>query len=343
MTSRHVCQFVPPQIVANLARATAVDGLDPSAAQRTAVASDKIRQLRRYTTNASLATLTPPQPGKADRQVFDNLHTWEVDVQSVRAEGDQPVPGENVNAAYDALGATRDFFREILGRDSIDNMGSTLIGNVNFGADYANAFWDGTRMVFGNGDNVVFKDFTTDLDVPGHELSHGVTQYTAGLEYTDQPGALNESFSDVFGVCVDQYVCKQDAGEHNWLIGDKVMAEGMYGEAIRSMAHPGTAYDNKVMGKDKQPDSMAGYVAAGDPHLNSGIPNRAFFLAAINLGSFAAAKIWYAALQNLWPKAQFTDAAYVCAEMARTLARDGVVPRQAPQTVRAAFHEVGIG
>jgi Zn-dependent metalloprotease len=342
MTDTHLCHFVPPHIVDRLARSTAVEGLDPSAHQRTAVVSEKLRQQRRYATNASLATLTPAQPGKADRQVYDDQNTWDFDVKLVRGEGDQPAQGANVNAAYDALGATRQFYKEVLGRDSIDNMGSTLIANVNFGQLYDNAFWDGTRMVFGNGDNIIFRDFTSDLDVPGHELTHGVTQYTAGLEYTDQPGALNESFSDVFGVCIDQYISKQDAGEHNWLIGDQVMAEGMYGEAIRSMAHPGTAYDNQLMGKDPQADTMAGYVPGGDPHVNSGIPNRAFYLAAVNLGSFAAAKIWYAALQNLWPKAQFTDAAYVCSEMARILARDGVVPRQAPQTVRAAFHEVGV-
>jgi Zn-dependent metalloprotease len=87
---------------------------------------------------------------------------------------------------------------------------------------------------------------------------------------------------------------------------------------------------------------MAGYVPGGDPHLNSGIPNRAFYLTAIELGTFPSAKIWYAALQTLGPNAQFADCARQCAEMARILAREGTVPRHAPQTVRAAFHQVGI-
>jgi Zn-dependent metalloprotease len=342
MSRRHICFFVPPHIVDHMAKATAADGLEPGAAQRTAVASDKLRQQRRYATNASLATLTPPQPGKADRQVYDDKNQWDYDVQLVRGEGDQPVTGATANAAYDALGATRSFYKEVLGRDSIDNVGSTLVADVNFGELYDNAFWDGQRMVFGNGDNIIFKDFTGDVDVPGHELTHGVTQYTAGLQYTDQPGALNEAFSDIFGSCVDMYANNRDAGEHNWLIGEDVMADGLYGEAIRSMSHPGTAYDNSLMGHDPQPDSMAGYVPGGDPHLNSGIINRTFYLTALDLGAFPAAKIWYAALQNLWPTAQFADAAHVCGEMARILARDGVVARQAPQTVRAAFHEVGI-
>jgi Zn-dependent metalloprotease len=342
MITRHLCHFIPPHVVEHMAKKTAADGLEPGTVQRTAVASEKLRQQRRYATNASLATLTPAQPGKSDRKVYDDLNQLNVDVSLIRCESEPIVDGANANAAYEALGATRAFYQEILGRDSIDNVGSTLVANVNFGTKYDNAFWDGERMVFGNGDNVIFKDFTGDVDVPGHELTHGVTQYTAGLQYTDQPGALNEAFSDIFGSCVDQYAHQRDAGEHNWLIGEDVMADGLYGEAIRSMSHPGTAYDNAVMGHDPQPGSMAGYVAGGDPHVNSGIINRAFYLTATDLGTFPAAKVWYATLQNLWPTAQFADAAHVCGEMARILARDGVVARQAPQTVRAAFHEVGV-
>ncbi|MEV6350770.1 M4 family metallopeptidase [Actinoplanes sp. NPDC051851] len=337
-----VCFYVPAHIIDHIARNARQLGMDPDAAQRTAVASSAVRQQRRLQTTTSLDALTPPRPGKGDRQIYDDQNTWNTGVQPVRGEGDQPTPGANVNAAYDGLGATRDFYRELLGRDSIDNAGLTLLGDVNFGEKYDNAFWDGTRMVFGNGDDVIFKDFTGDVDVCAHELTHGVTQYTAGLVYTDQPGAMNEAFSDIFGACVDQYVHKLDAGEHNWLIGEGVMADQLYGEAIRSMAHPGTAYDNPVLGKDPQAAQMSQYVPGGDPHINSGIVNRAFYLTAIELGTFPAAKIWYATLQNLWPQAQFSDCAYVCAEQARILARDAKVGRNAPQTVRAAFREVGI-
>ena len=158
-------------------------------------------------------------------------------------------------------------------------------------------------MVFGNGDNTVFQDFTNDVDVPGHELTHGVTQYTAGLDYTDQPGALNEATSDIFGACIDARVKGEDAGSFNWLIGEDVMAPQLYGEAIRSMAYPGTAYDDPVLGTDPQPATMSGHVPGGDPHLNSGIINRWFYLMAIDLGMDEAAVIWYATLQNLWPTA----------------------------------------
>jgi Zn-dependent metalloprotease len=342
MATAHRCTYIPQHITDRLAKNARGLGLDADAARQSSVASQSLRQQRVGVASDTLQALRPATPGKGDRQIYDDGHQWTVDVTGVRGESDPPTADANVNAAYDALGATRDFYREILGRDSIDNAGLPLVANVNFGVQYDNAFWDGNRMVFGNGDNVIFKDFTGDVDVPGHELTHGVTQYTAGLQYKDQPGALNEAFSDIFGCCIDQYTHRLDAGNFNWLIGEQVMADGMYGEAIRSIAHPGTAYDNPVLGKDPQPGHMSGYVAGGDPHVNSGIVNRAFYLTAIDLGSFPAAKIWYATLQNLWPTATFADAAHVCAEMARTLARDGIVARQAPQTVRAAFHEVGI-
>jgi Zn-dependent metalloprotease len=337
-----LCYYVPNHIIDHIAKNARQLGIDPEPAQRTAVASLAQRQERRLAATATLAALTQSQAGKGDRRIFDDRNEWAVGDNLVRGEGDPEVDQVNVNAAYDGLGATREFYREILGRDSMDNAGLTLLGHVNFGVQYDNAFWDGTQMVFGNGDNTIFQDFTRDVDVCAHELSHGVTQYTAGLIYTDQPGALNESFSDIFGSCVDQYVHKLDAGEHNWLIGEDLMAEQMYGEAIRSMAHPGTAYDNPVLGKDPQAASMSGYVGGGDPHVNSGIVNRAFYLTAVELGTFPAARVWYQTLVNLWPNAQFADCAYVCAEQARILARDGKVGRNAAQCVRSAFREVGI-
>lgn len=290
----------------------------------------------------AVAGLTIPAPGTHARLIYDDQNQWNFDVVDVRNEGDPAVAQQNANLAYDALGATLEFYRNVLGWNSIDNLGLNLVANVNYRVKFDNAFWDGTRMVFGNGDNMIFQDFTGDIDVPGHELTHGVTQYTAGLQYTDQPGALNEATSDIFGACVDARVKGQDAGEFNWLIGEDIMAPGLYGEALRSMAYPGTAYDNPTLGTDPQPATMVGYVTGGDPHLNSGIINRWFYLMAMDLGMDAAAKIWFATLQNLWPTAQFADAATVAAAQARILARTGTVPRRAPQTVRGTAKAQGI-
>src|SRR5262249_15250854 len=145
------------------------------------------------------------------------------------------------------------------GRNSIDNRGLRLNASVHYGADYDNAFWDGSQMVFGDGDNRIFVGFTKALDVIGHELTHGVTQYEANLEYQDQPGALNESMSDVFGSLMKQYALNQTAADADWLIGSGLLAPGIQGVALRSMKEPGTAYDDPLLGKDSQPGHMSDF------------------------------------------------------------------------------------
>ena len=356
---RHVCFYVPRHVLDNIAKSRALQGQDVSKIRQSIQTSEAFRQKRLQSAEVSLISPQPaspapksgggggphvtiPAPETHARLIYDDQNQWNFDVVDVRNEGDPAVAQQNANLAYDALGATLEFYRDVLGRNSIDNLGLNLDANVNYGANFDNAFWDGTRMVFGNGDNVIFQDFTGDVDVPGHELTHGVTQYTAGLQYTDQPGALNEATSDIFGACIDARVHGQNAGTFNWLIGEDIMAPDLYGEALRSMAYPGTAYDNSTLGKDPQPATMVGYVTGGDPHLNSGIINRWFYLMAMDLGMDPAAMIWYATLQNLWPTAQFADAAAVAAAQARILARAGTVPRRAPQTVRGTAKAQGI-
>jgi Zn-dependent metalloprotease len=158
-------------------------------------------------------------------------------------------------------------------------------------------------MVFGDGDGEVFERFTRSLSVIGHELAHGVTQYSAALVYRNQAGAINESMSDVFGALVEQYVGNQSTAEASWLIGEGLFTSKVEGRALRSMKAPGTAYDDDVLGKDPQPDSMDAYVRTsadnGGVHINSGIPNRAFYLVAEQLGGNAwdsPGRIWYETL-----------------------------------------------
>src|SRR5947208_17152807 len=107
--------------------------------------------------------------------------------------------------------------------------------------------WDGRQMIFGDGDGTLFQRFTICLDVIAHELTHGVTSYTSNLEYYKQSGALNESFSDVFGSMVKQFVLNQDAAHADWLIGAGLLMPGVRGRALRSMLEPGTAYDDPYM------------------------------------------------------------------------------------------------
>ena len=115
----------------------------------------------------------------------------------------------------------------MLGRESIDNAGLDLIANVHFRKEYMNAFWDGDEMTFGDGDGAIFTSLAQSFDVVAHELAHGVTQFTAGLVYKNQSGALNEHFSDVFGTAITQWHLGQDVGEADWLIGDEIMRASM--------------------------------------------------------------------------------------------------------------------
>jgi len=204
--------------------------------------------------------------------------------------------------------ASWDFYRQLFGRNSIDNKGLLIKQYVHYDKGMDNAYWDGRRMVYGDGDGTVFTSFTNDIDVIGHELTHGVTENEANLNYENQAGALNESFSDIFGIMIKQRFNNQDVKKSDWLIGEKVMIGPKY--ALRSMKAPGTAYINHPeLGTDPQPATMDKYqnlpnTSSGDwggVHINSGIPNFAFYVTAYNMGGYAwdkAGRIWYAVLTD---------------------------------------------
>ncbi|WJS91853.1 M4 family metallopeptidase [Microbacterium testaceum] len=245
----------------------------------------------------TLVAETAPAP---DRIISDAANTENLPGRRVRSEDDAPSGDAAVDEAYDGLGETYDFFWDAFARDGIDGAGGSLLATVHYGDDYDNAFWNGERMVFGDGDGDVFVGFTRSLSVIAHELGHGVTEAAGGLEYQGPSGALNESLSDVFGALAEQHHLGQSADDASWLIGAGIFAADVQGEALRSMKAPGTAYDDDVLGKDPQPGHMRDYVETDDDnggvHINSGIPNRAFYLAATALGGFAwerAGLIWY--------------------------------------------------
>jgi len=265
----------------------------------------------------------------------------------MRTEGSKPSSDVAVNEAYDGTGATFDFYWEVFERDSIDDAGLPLLSTVHYGVDYDNAFWDGSQMIFGAGDGTVFNRFTIAVDVIGHELTHGVTDHLAALQYQGQSGALNESVSDVFGSLVKQRLNGETAEEADWLIGEGLLATGINGVALRSMKAPGTAYDDpKLGGKDPQPATMADYVDTTDDnggvHINSGIPNHAFYLAAIAFGGSAwerAGRIWYATLADPKLKATSTFSAFASRTSANALA---LFDTDAQKVVKAAWKGVGV-
>jgi Zn-dependent metalloprotease len=281
--------------------------------------------------------------------VFSAEQTQRLPGRLVRRNGAGATGDLAVDEAYDGLGATYDLFYEEFDRRSIDDENMPLNATVHFGQDYDNAFWDGTLMVFGDGDVDVFNRFTAAVDVTAHELTHGVTEHEAGLIYWGQAGALNESISDVFGSLVKQYQLGQTAATADWLIGEGLLTAAVNGDALRSMSDPGSAYDDPLLGgKDPQPGHWDGYVHTlednGGVHINSGIPNRAFYLVASYIGGNAweaPGQIWYETLRSpmLRRWTQFYGFARLTYLTARTLFPGRSLEAEA---VRDAWADVGI-
>ncbi|MEU6572673.1 M4 family metallopeptidase [Streptomyces sp. NPDC046805] len=339
------CAIVPPHLLNRLARAE--DPAVQETARRT-LALDAAKRVERRLTAEIGPTAALPARGPdhhPERTVSDAEHRQQLPGRRIRGEGEDDVPDTSVNHAYHGLGATFDFYLQTLSRSSIDGAGLPLDASVHFRRDYDNAFWDGEQMVFGDGDGHIFGDFTQAPDVIGHELTHGVTQYTANLAYAGQPGALNEHLSDVFGSLVEQYAKGETTEDANWLIGEELLRPGVEGVALRSMKAPGTAYDDDELGKDPQPAHMDDFVQTfadnGGVHINSGIPNHAFYLAATQLGGHAwdhVGRIWYDVLTG---GALASDADFASFARLTVDAAGAYGPRQR-EAVLQAWDAVGV-
>ncbi|GGB10864.1 peptidase M4 family protein [Macrococcus hajekii] len=202
-----------------------------------------------------------------------------------------------------------DYYKNVHGRDSYDGRGADIYSVVHYGYNYNNAFWNGEAMFYGDGDGRTFSSLSGANDVIAHELTHAVTEYTAGLVYENQPGALNESFSDVFGYFVDP----------DFLMGEDVYTPGVSGDALRSMSNP-EQYDQPSHMRDFQylPNTEQG--DNGGVHINSGIPNKAFYNTVTVMDKSKAEKIYYRALTYyLTPNASFSDAKAALVQSAQDL------------------------
>jgi Zn-dependent metalloprotease len=289
-------------------------------------------------------------PAVKRRTIYTANHQQQLPGTVVATEAKPPASNADVavREAFDGLGATWDFYAEVFDRQSIDDQGMALNATVHYGNRYNNAFWNGRQMVFGDGDGQLFNRFTIALDVIGHELTHGVTQDEAALIYMFQAGALNESLSDVFGSLIKQRKNRQTALKADWLIGEGLFTAAVHGQALRSMKAPGTAYSDPVLGDDPQPDHMSKYVNTyednGGVHINSGIPNRAFYLASYAFDGFAwekAGRIWYETLRDaaLRPNTGFTRFARLTVATAGRLYGQGSVEQD---IVSDAWATVGL-
>jgi Zn-dependent metalloprotease len=303
---------------------------------------------RRLTMTAAWTGPGVAESPAPNRTIKDAKNREELPGETIRAEGAAATGDATADAAYDWLGVTFEFYEKAYGRDSIDGAGLPMISTVHYGEKYDNAFWNGEQMVYGDGDGTLFTAFTGPLDVTGHELTHGVTQHTAGLDYFGQSGALNESISDVFGSLIKQYHLGQTADQADWLIGKGLLATSVHGVALRSMKEPGTAYDDPQLGKDPQPAHMDHYVQTsrdnGGVHINSGIPNRAFYLAAAEVGENAwekAGKVWYDTLTGGGLAADADFEAFAAATVATATKLFGAGSAEL-KAVRDAWTGVGV-
>ena len=343
--------ILPPYMLRNIVENGSPD--QRQQALRNIVSAEAVRVQREVISKEGPPEGLLETVGGMNRVVYSAQNTGNLPGVQVRAEGGPATGDAAADEAYDGAGATHTLYKDVYNRDSIDGNGARLDSTVHYRVGYDNAFWNGQQMVYGDGDEDLpeaerlFNRFTIAIDIIGHELTHAVTQFTANLVYQGQSGALNESMSDVFGSLVKQRNLGQTAAEADWIIGEGLFTSRVNGNGIRNMKQPGTAYNDPVLGKDPQPGHMRDYVQTqsdnGGVHINSGIPNRAFYVTAFNIGGFAwekAGQIWYVTLQSkLSQSATFVTAAAKTYEAARDLYGQGSLEQQA---VKAGWAEVGI-
>jgi Zn-dependent metalloprotease len=359
-TSRNpACCIIPDYVLRRIAengdyeqRRSALKSLETSVTMRAARAQAEAR--RSVTPRAPEVSLLALDAPVKERIIRDAQGTADRRGPIVRQEGPDPqLDDPAVNEAFEYLGDTWDFYFEVFARNSIDKAGMPLEAVVHYRQRYDNAVWNGSQMIFGDGSGFKFTRLTQSLTVCAHELTHGVIQYDGPLVYQREAGALNESFADVLGVLVEQRKLGQRPAEADWLIGREIMAPGVTGvdgrpPALRSLKAPGTAYDDDLLGRDMQPAHIDDFVETdidhGGVHINSGIPNHAFFRLATALDRPAwedAGRIWYASLghERLLPTASFRQFARITRQVAGVIFGAGSSQQDA---LVEAWHDVGV-
>lgn len=340
-----VCHIIPAKLLERLARDRRLDADTRRAFAEAARMEPLWRGLRGVHTAAVLARRGMPYVHAAPVppptvSVYDCQHGRSLPGKPVASPARSKDP--TARRTFNETAAVARFYQSCFGRNSVDGEGMTLLSSIHYGQNYNNAFWDGRQMTYGDGDGSIFLDFTRSNDVIAHELTHGVTQYSAGLGYEDQPGALNESVSDVFGSMFRQWRSRQRVDKADWLIGADIMGPAATRRGyvcLRDLASPGARHC-----LSPQPAHMRDYIPKGDPHDNSGIPNHAFYLCASTLGGRSwesAGRVWYGALTDpaAKPGLGFTGFARLTEQAARSLFAQ---QPEVLKAVKAAWRAVGV-
>ncbi|MYM00198.1 M4 family peptidase [Novosphingobium sp. FGD1] len=319
-----ICGFIPPYLVESLADSE--DARVRKVAFATLEATTTARATRLVNPSQLLGRSVAPGQGRS-RVVYDmEGRSMPLPGTLRRTEYQSAVLQDEVDEAFENAGRTYEFYRSVMGLDSLDGGGFPIVSSVNFGFQVGNAFWDGERIVYGAGDGNLFLPFTRSLAVAAHEMSHGVLSFSSDLDYEGETGALNESFCDVMGISVEQYTNGTSVAEARWSLGAELLGPALADvEAIRTFEARPAFKDHPNLSTDPQPKHMRDYVFTdkdrGGVHINSGIPNHAFYLVAQALGGNVwdrSARIWFEAFTNvLNRRASFQQAALATASVAR--------------------------
>jgi Zn-dependent metalloprotease len=299
------CFIIPKDVLERFAKDRELSDELRDALRHSARLSVEIRKLRGRAvalTRATqfAATVLPELAASPAVNVYDCQHHQTLPGTPVPNPGNQV--DQTARRAYQETTGVVDFYKQVFNRNSIDGAGMTLISSIHYGMNYNNAMWNGSQMVYGDGDNQIFVDFTNGNDVIGHELTHGVTQYSLQLSYANDAGGLNESLSDCFGSMFRQWQAKEDVNNADWLIGHDILgpvAKSRKFTCLRNMANPA---DPKCIAP--QPTTYSQIRPGMDPHYSSGPPNLAFCLASKALGGKSwdrVGQIWYGAMTRFGP------------------------------------------
>lgn len=266
---------------------------------------------------------------------------------TVRTEGGAAVADAVVNKNYDHLGTVYDCYKTLFNRDSYNNAGAKLISSVHYSTNYVNAYWNGTQMVYGDGDNVTASNLANSLDVTAHELTHAVTSSTSNLTYSGESGGLNEAWSDILGNVCEWYGGGQANPPSNnaFLVGEEVWTPNTANDALRYMCNP--SQDGSSL------DFWTATAGSVDVHYSSGIANLAFCLlvkggthpkgksatVVTGIGMAKAAQIFYKAELLMTPSTNFAGAKTATETAASQLGYSAADIA----SVTAAWTAVGVG
>lgn len=304
------CFIIPKDVFEKLAKDPDLSDELRKINAHTARISEELRKLRSQALALTSATMSVGAPLAALAPspaitVYDCKHHQTLPGIPVPNPGSSTDP--TATRTFKETTAVADFYKQVFNRNSIDGVGMTMMSSIHYGVNYNNAMWNGSQMVYGDGDDRVFIDFTNGNDVIGHELTHGVTQHSLQLVYHDDAGGLNESLSDCFGSMFRQWEAQQDVTQADWLIGHDILgpiAKAKGYTCLRNMTNPA---DPHCLAP--QPTQYSQITPGMDPHYSSGPPNRAFCLACKSVGGKSWEKvgqIWYRALTGFGPKPTIT-------------------------------------